>query len=130
MTVTTLTTKIIDFINGTVIYLLFALAFIFFLWGVFKYFILGGASDETREEGKKFIVWGIVALAVMVSVWGLVNLLVDTFGFGGAARPCLPTFGAADCSGGASTKAGTINVGGQAFSTNPNFGNGAEGTAP
>ena len=103
MTITKLIENILDFINGTLIYLVFALAFIFFIWGVFKYFILGGASDETREEGKKFIVWGIVALAVMVSVWGLVNLLVDTFGFGGAARPCLPTFGTADCSGGATT---------------------------
>lgn len=102
---------IIDFINGVLVYLVFSLAFIFFLWGVFKYFIAGGANDESREEGKKFISWGIVAFAVMISVWGLVNILVNTFGFGGASRPCLPTFGNADCSNGGSSTSQPLDGG-------------------
>jgi len=84
--------KIITFINDVMVPLVFAVAFIAFLWGVFNYFIVGGADEEKRETGKKFAMWGIIALFVMTSVWGLVNLLVGTFSFGGQTRPDVPTF--------------------------------------
>ncbi len=39
------------------------------------------AGDETaRTEARNIMIWGIIALFVMVSVWGLVNVLDDTFG--------------------------------------------------
>jgi len=49
----------------------FALALLFFFWGVAKY-ILSAGDEESVGTGRRFMVGGIVALLVMVSVWGLV----------------------------------------------------------
>lgn len=66
-------------INISIIPLLFTLATLFFLWGVVQY-MLADANENKRETGKQYMVWGIIALTVMLSVWGLVNLLGNTFG--------------------------------------------------
>ena len=66
-------------INLSIIPLLFTLATLFFIWGVVQY-MLADADERKRETGKQYRVWGIVALTVMLSVWGLVNLLGNTFG--------------------------------------------------
>ncbi|PJE64503.1 MAG: hypothetical protein COU90_01525 [Candidatus Ryanbacteria bacterium CG10_big_fil_rev_8_21_14_0_10_43_42] len=49
-----------------------------FLWGIVRYIAAGGDENE-RTEARKFIVWGIILLAVMVAVWGFVNILLDFF---------------------------------------------------
>ncbi|XKT75110.1 MAG: hypothetical protein ACJKSS_03035 [Patescibacteria group bacterium UBA2103] len=74
---------VINFINGTLVPLVFALALIVFVWGLFTSFILGGTSEDKRKEGQQLMLWGIIAFFVMVSVWGLVNILVGTFGLEG-----------------------------------------------
>lgn len=66
-------------ISSILVPLLFALALMFFLYGVFK-FIKGAASEEERKEGKKIIFVGLIALAVMVSIWGLVRIVAGTIG--------------------------------------------------
>ncbi len=72
--------KIIGIINGTLVPLLFAVAFLVFLWGAFKFFILGATNGEAKEGGKDLMIYGIIGFAVMVSVWGLVNILTGSFG--------------------------------------------------
>jgi hypothetical protein len=58
--------------------LLFSLAFVFFLYGIIRYVI---ASDsKMKEEGKKFIWWGLLGLFVMVTVWGIVQFASNTLG--------------------------------------------------
>lgn len=53
-----------------------ALAVMFFVWGVVKF--IGNADDTSaHEEGKKFIVWGIIAFVVLTSLWGIVNLILS-----------------------------------------------------
>jgi uncharacterized membrane protein YidH (DUF202 family) len=58
------------------------LAFLFFLWGLMK-FVLAAGNEDKREEGKKIMIWGIVAIFIMVSVWGIVQLLQTETGTGG-----------------------------------------------
>lgn len=60
--------------------LVFALAFLVFIWGLFKAFILGGSDPEKQAEGKQLMLWAVIGFAVMVSVWGLVNLVTNIFG--------------------------------------------------
>ncbi len=65
------------FIESSIIPLLFMLALAVFVWGMVK-FIMASQSAE-KEDGKQFMLWGVIALAVMFSVWGLVNILQTTF---------------------------------------------------
>lgn len=68
----------VDFIQR-IIYFIFALAFIVFLWGVIKYFIVGGGDANSVKEGKRFVFSGIIGFCVMFLLWGIVRLLQNTF---------------------------------------------------
>ena len=59
-----------------------------FLWGMAK-FIARAGSDQGREEGKRIMVWGVIALFVIISIWGIVSFLGDVFGVdeGGTCPP-------------------------------------------
>lgn len=66
---------------------LFSASLVVFMYGVFTLMFYGGADPESRSKGKKFMMWGIVSLFVMTSVWGLVNVLKSSvFGSTGALR--------------------------------------------
>lgn len=60
-------------ILGTVVPTLIGLALVLFLWGVLKY--LFSKDGPSQSEAKQFMIWGILALFIMVSVWGIVNIL-------------------------------------------------------
>lgn len=74
-------------INSSIIPLIFSLAVVMFVWGMVKFFIINADEEAKRTQGKEFMIWGIVALAVMISVWGLVNILGITFGIDGSILP-------------------------------------------
>jgi Type IV secretion system pilin len=61
--------------------LLNAIAFLLFFWGVAK-FVLHSGDSKQLEEGKQFMIWGVVALFVLVSFWGILQFLSSQFGFG------------------------------------------------
>ncbi len=65
------------FIGNTLIPFIFSLALLVFLFGMYRYFIQGGASEEQRAKGKQLILWSIVAFVLMVSIWGIVNVLSE-----------------------------------------------------
>ncbi|MGB4076429.1 MAG: pilin [Minisyncoccia bacterium] len=73
--------------------LIFAAAFVVFIWGVYTYFIAGAANEEKRKEGRTFVMYGLIGFFVIVSVWGIVRLLTGTFRFEGVQRPETPRFG-------------------------------------
>ena len=76
---------IINIINNVLVPVLFAVAFIVFLWGVFQVFILGASNEDTKDKGKSLMLWGLIGFFVMVSIWGLVNLLTNTVSFGNSS---------------------------------------------
>ena len=63
-------------ILNAVIPIIIALAVVYILWGIVQSFIQGG--EEERKAGHMKILYGIIALFIMVSIWGLVNILVNT----------------------------------------------------
>jgi NADH:ubiquinone oxidoreductase subunit 2 (subunit N) len=71
---------VITFINTVAVPVLFAIAFIVFIFGVFQYFILGRGNEEKQGEARTLILYGLIGFFVMVSVWGLVNILLGTVG--------------------------------------------------
>ena len=62
----------LEIVTKYLIPLAFAAAVLFFIWGIARY-ILGGAED--KEKAKNVMIWGVVALFVMSSIWGLVRFL-------------------------------------------------------
>ncbi|MFM2374652.1 MAG: Type secretion system pilin [Candidatus Parcubacteria bacterium] len=74
---------VVSFVNGYIIPLIMAAAIVAFIWGMFQYFVLGGANEEKREKGKQVAVWAVIGLVLMLSLQGIVMLLVEVFGFGG-----------------------------------------------
>ena len=70
-----------SFVNDILIPLLFAIALLMFLYGVFKFFIIGKDKEETKSEGRSYMIWSIAGFVVMVSVFGIVNLIAGGLGF-------------------------------------------------
>jgi hypothetical protein len=83
---------IVNFFSCTLIKsivpLLFTLAVVGFIWGIIQYF-LNPDNEEKRKAGKSFMIWGLIALFVMVSIWGLVGVLSNTFGINKTLLPQL-----------------------------------------
>ena len=48
------------------------------VWGIFRY-ITEASNEEKRAEAKRFVVWGIIGVFFMLSIWGFVAILVNTF---------------------------------------------------
>lgn len=69
---------IIHNIIQPVIILIFALAILYFLWNITQ-FIRNSDKPDELEKFKKNTLWGIVAISVMASVWGLVQILINSF---------------------------------------------------
>ncbi len=74
--VSNLVTSIGQIVNQ-VIPILFALALLGFFYGLVMY-IFG--KEDNKEQAKKTMIWGVVALFVMASVWGLVAWLGTALG--------------------------------------------------
>jgi len=68
-------------IFNPLIMLIFAIALIVFLWGIIEY-IKGAGSPDSREQGTRHIIWGLVGLTIMSTVYGIIQLALDTV-FGG-----------------------------------------------
>lgn len=69
--------KIITNIINPFIAFLLVLALIYFMYGVYR-FIADNGSDTGRTTGKRHMLWGVVGLAIMISVYGLIDLIMNT----------------------------------------------------
>ncbi|KKS99987.1 MAG: hypothetical protein UW07_C0008G0019 [Candidatus Nomurabacteria bacterium GW2011_GWF2_43_8] len=103
-------------INDSIIPLIFAVALVAFVWGVVQFFFLNVNEEAKRAQGKQFMIWGIIALAVMLSVWGLVGILGNTFGIDGSFLPKVRPPGGSNTGGGSGNICNTC-------SSNPNSSN-------
>lgn len=78
-------TGVIGLLNTVVVPVIFAFAFAAFVWGVVNYFFLNGGDETKRTEGRQFVLWGIIGMVVLFSVWGFVNIMLSTLGIAPAA---------------------------------------------
>ena len=77
-TVPQLLTQIENILN-VIIPFIIGLAVFTIIWGIFTYITKAG-EEEKRSEAKLYIVWGIIAVFCMLSIWGFVNILINSFG--------------------------------------------------
>ena len=47
-----------------------------FLWGIVRYLSAGGDQEQTLQA-RRHMVYGVIALAIMLAVWGFAFLLID-----------------------------------------------------
>ena len=68
---------------SAVIPVLIALGVVYFVWGVVMYVIAD--SEEAKSKGKNSMIYGVIGLAVIVGLWGLVGIVINTFGINDSA---------------------------------------------
>lgn len=78
MTLIDLLGKIQSILNSLIPFII-GLAVFVIIWGIFNY-VAHAAEEEKRTEARQFIVWGVVGVFFMVSIWGFVAILINTFG--------------------------------------------------
>ena len=90
--------RINEHIINPLILVLFALAFVQFVIGLFKFF---GNKDsaEDIETGKRHMMWGIIGMAIMVSVFGIMSFLTTTLGINYNAQSNVGSQGEGNVSG-------------------------------
>jgi hypothetical protein len=76
---------IISLINAA-IPVLVALALVLFLWGAFRY-VYKSADAHGKGADKEALLWGLIALFVLLSVWGILRILTNTFLGGSTGAP-------------------------------------------
>lgn len=76
--VATLVQSINKVIINPIIFLLFALAAVYFLYGLAQY-LLSPNNEEVRKKSKSVMFWGLIGLFIMVAVFGIMRLILGTF---------------------------------------------------
>jgi succinate dehydrogenase/fumarate reductase cytochrome b subunit len=74
--------KVDTMIINPLILLLFALAIVYFLFGVFQ-FLMNQENEEKKTSGKSHMLWGIVGIVIMLGVWTILGMILNTFGITG-----------------------------------------------
>lgn len=64
-------------IGDTIIIILISFSVIWIIFSVVKYLIAGG--EDQRKEGGKAVMYGVIGLFLILSIWGLVNILKRSF---------------------------------------------------
>lgn len=85
--------RISELLN-TIVPILIIIGVIFFIWGVITYVI--AQDEEAKTRGRDLMIYGLIGLMVIVSMWGLVAILKNTFGISGTTTinvPCIPSPG-------------------------------------
>ncbi|MEK7471409.1 MAG: hypothetical protein AAB623_02050 [Patescibacteria group bacterium] len=68
-----------NMIINPIIGLLFALAVVYFLYGVFE-FLSNQENEEKKTTGKSHMMWGIVGITIMMGVWTILSIVLNTLG--------------------------------------------------
>ncbi len=84
-------------ILNTLLPIFITLAVLVFFWGLVKFIFQAG---DDREKGRNIMIWGLIGLFVIVSVWGIVSFLGNLFGIGQGGTAPVPGVGGAPTQGG------------------------------
>ena len=67
------------------------LAFMVFIWGLIKFIFRVGGDTKAVEDGKKLMLWGLIALFILLSFMGILVFVYRDIGFSRAfGTPLLP----------------------------------------
>lgn len=80
--VTKATVALADIIS-MLIQIAFALALLFFFWGLAQFIYALNQGEEALAAGKRKLIWGIVVIFIMTSIWGIVTSMQKIFNVSG-----------------------------------------------
>lgn len=89
--------NIVSLINLTV-EVLGVLALVIFFWGLVRYIRESGDSHG-HSEAKERIIWSLVALFVLISIWGIIGLMNVAFFGSSSANSSQGSFNPSTSSG-------------------------------
>lgn len=69
-------------IGNLIVELAISLAVLFIIVNVVRYLIAGSDDEDARKKGGDAILYGVIGLFAILSIWGLVYLLSNSFQFG------------------------------------------------
>ncbi len=76
-TINKIVSNITTLLINPVIYLLVALSMMYFFWGI-ALFVLNADDTAKRTEGRNHMIWGVIGLFILGSVWGIINFIDAT----------------------------------------------------
>jgi len=82
-----LLSNILAFTNTVLIPFIIGIGFLVFVFGMFQYFIAGGANDEKKEQGKSLMMYATLGFVLIIIFWGAVNLIASSTGLGSSPAP-------------------------------------------
>jgi len=77
-------------VNAALI-VLSGVAVLVFIYGVIR-FVLAAGDAEKRKESRGYMIYGVIAFAVIVGLFGLTNALLSLFGIGSGGTLDVPGF--------------------------------------
>lgn len=80
MTIVPFLYRVNAFVLNPLIGLAFGLSFVYFTYGVIKFLTLDASADKSRKEARDAIMWGIIGMIIMFSVFGIIRFVLATFG--------------------------------------------------
>lgn len=83
-----LVTSLIKYTDA-ITYVLVSVAVIVFLYGMLR-LIASAGNEQKKGEGKKIILYGILGIFIMVSLWGIIHVIDQTFNLDNSKMPLIP----------------------------------------
>jgi succinate dehydrogenase/fumarate reductase cytochrome b subunit len=75
-----LLTGVMGFITVVLIPFILGVAFLVFAVNAVRFFVIGGDNTESQENAKSLALYGIGAFVIILSLWGIVNLIANGIG--------------------------------------------------
>ncbi len=88
----TLLRNILGFTNTIIIPFILGIGFLVFVWGMFKFFIYGGADEDAKASGKSLMVYATLGFVLIIVFWGVVNLVATSTGLDEGTAATAPTY--------------------------------------
>lgn len=72
----TVITTVVGYLNQA-LFLLMAFAIVMFVWYIIQFFI---KPDSDKKEAGNYVMYSVIGFFVILSIWGIVRILTNTFG--------------------------------------------------
>lgn len=83
--------NIVVFADSVLVPFILGIGFLVFVYGMFQYFIVGGANEDAQTKGKELMIYAVLGFVLIIIFWGVVNLLAESTGLEGDVLRNVPS---------------------------------------